>query len=393
MSHREFNINKLDHRNNNIKIDYINDDNDSSDNNIDDSFGLNLLANAKKIINESEHMNNIDVNMTNNSFTQNNKHNNINELINKSHKSYKSHKSSSSSSKKTPIKFNNLSSESLDNKYNPNNDYIKDNLQEILHNKQTILYQIEKLKASGYSFSKTYNISSNLEEMKLEVERITLIKNNKKGVMFCRNCLITLCSGIENLNDKMEIGCQLDGWTEETNMNIETYDDVFEELYLKYGHLCNNIAPELRLVFMIASSAIMYHISHAISGSVMNNFENLINKHSDNISNNDNNSGKNSGGGGGLSDLIGGLMGGGLGNFMNMAQSFGGNNQNQNQNQNQKHEYQPTIIEHPNINKTIIGKNIKGPELAGIETLLEDLSDNSKSTTTKIKNGKRILSF
>ena len=54
------------------------------------------------------------------------------------------------------------------------------------------------------------------------------------------------------------------------NEEINTYDEVFEDLYEKYKESAN-MAPELKLVFMVASSAFWFHISNNMSKSVMGN--------------------------------------------------------------------------------------------------------------------------
>jgi len=394
MSDREIHINNDKYKN--VTIDYIHDV-DSSDNNENDNTNeFRLLVNNKKIMEQSNDSNDIDLNI--NQQMKTNIDNIMTNNINK--KSQKSSKHSNSSYKKDTHKFKGkntlLSSGSSLSDADFKHNMKSENLEDIMKNKQYILLDIDKFKQLGYKFTRDYNISSNYEEMKSELNRVKMVHNNKKGIKFCRNALMTLCSGVEQLSGFTSIG-ELDGWSEDVNMNIESYDDVFEELYQKYGSYADVLGPELKLVFMLVQSAFLYHMMRKMTGPTMKNFENIINNNSDNTESKVSN-----GGGNPLGDLLGNLMGGnkggggigdlmsgGLGKFMGM--NLGGNNNKQ------QTEYQgPNITETPIINKTPVKQAdyvIKSPELAGLETLLDDLSGTSKSTARKNKSGKRVLSL
>ena len=84
--------------------------------------------------------------------------------------------------------------------------------------------------------------------------------------------LVSFASMAEFVNNKTgnPFDVNLDGWSEHMNEEINTYDEVFEDLYEKYKESAN-MAPELKLVFMVASSAFWFHISNNMSKSVMGN--------------------------------------------------------------------------------------------------------------------------
>jgi len=356
MTEREIHINNS-RNNNHIKIDYNRDDS-SDDNNMDDTFGLNLLADNNKLIQNDEKDDEIDFDFKTNPT-------NMDNFMNTLKNDHSSNNINSSKKSSRRGKNTLLSSESSMDGYNFKH---KNTFNASLTDRHNLLLEIEKYKNKGCKFSKDYNISSNFEEMKADLDRIKAYNSNLKGVKFCRSALMTLCNGIEQLSDMTGVG-ELDGWGEDVNANIESYDDIFEELYQKYGYYADVLGPELKLVFLIIQSAFLYHMMRKITGSTMQNFENIINSNE-----------KKSNGSGGITDMLSGLMGGGLGNFMGMANDIQNNNVQNNE---------PQIIKTPIINNNHV---IKKPDYAGIETLLDDLSATSRSTT-KTKNGKRVLSL
>ncbi len=255
------------------------------------------------------------------------------------------------------------------------------NYEDMMKRKHNVLLDINKFKDRGYIFMKDYNMSSNLNEMEVDLDRIKAAYNNKKGIKWCRDGLMFCCNGLEMLSGFTNFG-NLDGWSESVKDDIENYDDVFEELYQKYGAYTDLMGPELKLVFMVISSAFLYHMMNSSIGG-----------------------GSGGGGSGGIGGLIGGLMGGngggGLGNFMNFASNLGGNSGNNEDhiNINMNDNFNNNIpMQQPVITKTpIVQTNqvIKEPELAGLETLLDDLSNTSNKSTARRtgRNGKKILTL
>ena len=69
------------------------------------------------------------------------------------------------------------------------------------------------------------------EYLKLKKQRE--IDNSFK---FQRKVLMAAVTGLEFLNNKFDpFSIKLDGWSESVNENIFDYDEIFEELYAKYG--------------------------------------------------------------------------------------------------------------------------------------------------------------
>ena len=68
---------------------------------------------------------------------------------------------------------------------------------------------------------------------------------------------------IKLLKDSVEKrnGIKLDGWTEHMNSEIDNYDDILEELYIK---TYIKIIPEIKIVGLIFVSATTFHFSRIL---------------------------------------------------------------------------------------------------------------------------------
>jgi hypothetical protein len=211
--------------------------------------------------------------------------------------------------------------------------------EEEMEQKKQLLYQFERLEKKGVPIRK-FNLTSDLNEMKWEYERIKNQRDSDNAIKTYRKGLIVVTNVVEILNSKFDpFDIKLDGWSENIYDDIEEYDDVFEELHDKYKGKVK-IAPELRLLGLLAGSGFMYHFQQAslknskIPGAdeILKSDPELMKQFQKAAANSD--SFKNAqqqatnsnpmmsmmggllggGGGGGLGGLMSGLMGGGGGN-------------------------------------------------------------------------------
>lgn len=139
--------------------------------------------------------------------------------------------------------------------------------EQIREKKERILYDIERLRRRGVRFPRSFTMASDLDEMQSEYNRIKKDLETEQAVRFQRKMLMTCVSGIEMLNNRFDpFDIQLDGWSEQVNENVGDYDEVFEELYEKYKG-SGKMAPELRLLFMLGGSALMFHMTKSMFSS------------------------------------------------------------------------------------------------------------------------------
>lgn len=213
--------------------------------------------------------------------------------------------------------------------------------EDILNMKKELLYQFERLEKKGIKLPRKFNISSSLDEMKAEFERLKKDREVDISIRFQRKMLMAIITGFEFLNNKFDpFDICLEGWSENINDNINDYDDIFEELHEKYKGKAN-MPPELKLMFALGGSAFMFHLRNTMFKSAlpamglpgMETQSRQTNQKS---------------GGGGLGGLMGGLMGNGIGNILGGLGSFmnpGGGSQQKPPNPFSGGGRQPTNIE------------------------------------------------
>ena len=147
--------------------------------------------------------------------------------------------------------------------------------------KEEVLWQLEKYRRLGVQGVRKFNMSSELEEMQAEFNKIKKQRELENSVKFQRKCLVAFATGTELLNSKLDmLDFKLDGWSEQVNENIEEYNEVFEELHEKYKEKAK-IAPELKLLFMMGGSAFMYHITNSMFKNSVPGMEDIMRQNPD----------------------------------------------------------------------------------------------------------------
>ena len=140
--------------------------------------------------------------------------------------------------------------------------------EDIINEKQELLYQFERLERKGVRLPRRFTLASNLEEMRIEYDRIKRDREMDTSVKFQKRMMMTAVSGIEFAADKFPVlGANLSGWSNSVNDELDEYDDIFVELHDKYKGKAK-IAPELRLLGGLAGSAFMYHLTNKFSSQL-----------------------------------------------------------------------------------------------------------------------------
>lgn len=136
---------------------------------------------------------------------------------------------------------------------------------QILAEKFKYIRYLEALdKKPGIKVSKKYDMKSSLDEMKAEYELIKAECEKKQSMAFQGKMLMAAVTGLEFLNSKFDpFDLKLDGWGEGVHENLTEYDDVFAELHEKYKSKAS-VAPEIKLMFMLAGSATMVHMTNTM---------------------------------------------------------------------------------------------------------------------------------
>ena len=148
--------------------------------------------------------------------------------------------------------------------------------EELLAEKFSLLRNLEALERKGVNLTKKYTMDSNYYEMKGEYDLIIADKEKSNSVKFQGKMLMAAITGIEFLNNRFDpFDIKLDGWSEQLNENIDDYDEIFGELHEKYQSKAQ-MAPELKLLFQLAGSAIMVHMTNTMFKSSMPGMDDIM---------------------------------------------------------------------------------------------------------------------
>ena len=257
--------------------------------------------------------------------------------------------------------------------------------EEIQQEKQQILFNLERLQKQGYPPSKRYSMASSFEDMQFEYDRLKKQRDVEKSIKFSRKILMAAISGIEFLNGKFDpFDIKLEGWSENIMENVADYDEVFEELHEKYSDSVK-MAPELKLIAMVAGSGFMFHLTNSLFKSASPKLSDILKQNPDIMKNISEAAAKNMGNTinqeFGQNDFIGNMMKDGINMKMNRPSA-------------------PSGAFRPSSTSNIPQGKMNGP--SGIDELLSELNtgrdDESvssqgssiiRSSAKRNKNGKK----
>ena len=151
--------------------------------------------------------------------------------------------------------------------------------------KSDLLNKLGRLEKRGFTVNKSLNAYSPIDELRTEVKRITYSIEVDKSIKFSRRMLIACVTGLEYLNKRYNpFDIQLDGWSENVMETQDDYDEVFEELFVKYRTKMH-VAPEIKLIMMLGGSAMMFHLTNSMFKQVMPNVNDVMKQNPDLMSN------------------------------------------------------------------------------------------------------------
>ena len=144
--------------------------------------------------------------------------------------------------------------------------------------KAELINKLQRLEAKGFPVSKRFTLDNTLDEIKAEYTRLVDARQLETSIRFQRNMMMGLVTGIEWMNNKFDpFDLKLDGWSEGVHENIEDYDEIFEELYDKYKER-GKMPPEARLLFQLAGSGFMCHVTNQFFRSKMPSADDIFKK-------------------------------------------------------------------------------------------------------------------
>jgi hypothetical protein len=144
--------------------------------------------------------------------------------------------------------------------------------------KSDYINKLQRLEAKGFPVAKRFTMDNSLDEIKQEYNRLVDARQLETSIRFQRNMLMGVVTGMEWMNNKFDpFDLKLDGWSEGVHENIDDYDEIFEELYDKYKEK-GKMPPEARLLFQLAGSGFMCHVTNSFFRSKMPNADDIFKK-------------------------------------------------------------------------------------------------------------------
>lgn len=125
-----------------------------------------------------------------------------------------------------------------------------------------------------------FTMDSNYEEIEDEYEGALEDKRKRDSVKIQQNWLVTMVNTIEYGNAFFNpFDVNLDGWGEAVSEDIDSYDEIFEQLYEKYKG--GKMSPELSLLLKLAFSASVIHFSNTSLSRAVPGFGDVMRQNPD----------------------------------------------------------------------------------------------------------------
>jgi hypothetical protein len=142
--------------------------------------------------------------------------------------------------------------------------------------KRAMIKKLEEWGNKGtIQYNSGFNMESNYDEVEDEYEGAMEDKRRKDAVKISQNWLITMVNTIEYGNAFFDpFGISLDGWGESISEDIDSYNEIFEQLHEKYKG--GKMSPELSLLLRLGFSASVVHFSNKALSSATPGFNDVI---------------------------------------------------------------------------------------------------------------------
>ncbi len=138
--------------------------------------------------------------------------------------------------------------------------------EELLHEKVEMLTRIINLSKNGFTATKEWDVKDDIDEIRYECYRMQRESNSKKSIKIMRRVLVTITTLVETGNSYFNpFNLRLDGFSESMMLNLDDYDDCFEQIHHKYSGR-SSVGPEMQILFTFMSAAIFHHAGNAIGG-------------------------------------------------------------------------------------------------------------------------------
>lgn len=133
--------------------------------------------------------------------------------------------------------------------------------------KRMMIKKLEEWQQNGrINNISNFNIDSSYEDIEDEYELALEYKRKKDSIKVQGQWFMTFVHSIEYANAYFDpFDVNLDGWGEQINEDLDSYDEIFTELYQKYKG--GKISPEISLLIRLGISASVMNITNKVLSS------------------------------------------------------------------------------------------------------------------------------
>jgi hypothetical protein len=142
--------------------------------------------------------------------------------------------------------------------------------------KRLMIKKLEEWKDKGlFKNGSHFTIDSNYEEVEDEYETALEDKRKKDSIKLQGWWFMTFVNSVEYANSAFNpFDINLDGWGEQINEDIDSYEEIFSELHEKYKG--GKMSPELSLLLRIGFSAAVVNFTNKALSSATPGFNDVI---------------------------------------------------------------------------------------------------------------------
>lgn len=150
------------------------------------------------------------------------------------------------------------------------------NEREVRRKKRAMLKKLEDWYEKGLiKHNSNYNMDSAFDEIEDEYETALEDKRKKDGIKLQGWWFMTFINSMEYANTVFNpFDLNLDGWGEQVNEDIDSYEEIFGELHDKYKG--GKMAPEISLLLRVGFSAAVLNFSNKALSSATPAFNDVI---------------------------------------------------------------------------------------------------------------------
>lgn len=152
---------------------------------------------------------------------------------------------------------------------------------DIRRKKRVMLKKMEEWKEKGLikTYS-NYTMESPFDEIEDEYETVLEDKRRKDSIKLQGWWFMTAVNSIEYINGTWNpFDLNLDGWGEQVNEDIDSYEEIFGELHEKYKG--GKLAPELSLLLRLGFSAAVVNFTNKALSTSVPGFNDVIRQNPD----------------------------------------------------------------------------------------------------------------